>query len=278
MVKNELAMIDENWCEWTFVEFLKALEKWTINNPISNEPKSKSSNFRRDQSRAFLAEQQETGNQSRASPGARPYCCNEQHKAINCDNVQSIEEGKKILADKRLCFHCIGAKHRASDCKSRSTRKICKGGHHTSICDKKDRREPGTTANLIGDSSVIHTVVVISMRGYKFRALLDSGASHSYVLSTAIELIKATVKSTSLCQLTMLTGIGTRTMQVYEVVMRSVTGDFSLNVNVMKIEKRELLTLDNPRYSDLVKNHPHLRGVKMANSDNDFAKIQTSDH
>ena len=55
VIKNELAMIDENWCEWTFVEFLEALEKWKINNPISNEPKSKSSNFRRDQSRAFLA-------------------------------------------------------------------------------------------------------------------------------------------------------------------------------------------------------------------------------
>ena len=42
VIKSELAMIDENWCEWTFVEFLEALKKWTINNPISNEPKSKS--------------------------------------------------------------------------------------------------------------------------------------------------------------------------------------------------------------------------------------------
>ena len=25
MIKNELAMINENWCEWTFVEFLEAL-------------------------------------------------------------------------------------------------------------------------------------------------------------------------------------------------------------------------------------------------------------
>ena len=104
-------MIDENWCEWTFVEFLEALEKWKINNPISNEPKSKSSNFRRDQSRAFLAKQQETGKQSKASSGARLYRCSEQHKAINCDNVQSIEERKKMLTDKHLCFNCTGAKY-----------------------------------------------------------------------------------------------------------------------------------------------------------------------
>ena len=82
---------------------------------------------------------------------------------------------------------------------------------------------------------------------------MDSDASHSYVSSTAIELIKAKVKSMSLRQIAMLTGVETRTMQVYKVVMRSVTGDFSLNVNVTKIEKRKMLTLDNPRYSDLVK-------------------------
>ena len=144
------------------------------------------------------------------------------------------------------------------------------------------------TANLIGNSSVIHPIVVITMGGYKFRALSDSGSNHSYVSSTAIELIKAKVKSSSFRQIAMLTDVETRTMQVYEVVMRSVTGDFSLNVNVTKIEKRELLTVDNPRYSDLVKSQ-HLRGVKMEDSDtkaclpahviidaNDFAKIRTS--
>ena len=30
VIKNELAMIDENWSELTFVQFLEALEKWTI--------------------------------------------------------------------------------------------------------------------------------------------------------------------------------------------------------------------------------------------------------
>ena len=35
IIKNELAMMDGNWSEWSFVQFLEALEKWTINNPIS---------------------------------------------------------------------------------------------------------------------------------------------------------------------------------------------------------------------------------------------------
>ena len=92
VIKNELAMINNYWCEWTLVEFLEALEKWTINNPISNEP---------------------TRNRKpvEGDPGACLYCCSEQRKAINCNNVQSIEERKKIIADKRLCFNCTGAKH-----------------------------------------------------------------------------------------------------------------------------------------------------------------------
>ena len=81
------------------------------------------------------------------------------------------------------------------------------------------------TANLIGDSSVIHPIVVITMGGYKFRALLDSGSNHSYVSSTAIEVIKAKVKSSSFRQIAMLTDVETRTMQVYEIVMRSVIID-----------------------------------------------------
>ena len=30
-IKNELALIDEHWRNWTFKEFLETLEKWTIN-------------------------------------------------------------------------------------------------------------------------------------------------------------------------------------------------------------------------------------------------------
>lgn len=146
------------------------------------------------------------------------------------------------------------------------------------------------TANHIGKTTVVHPVVVVKINGLKFRALLDSGASHSYASSTAINLIKATPKSTSLRQIAMLTGITTRTMQTFDVVMESVKGEFTLNVNVTKVERRELLTLDNPKYKELLSNHLHLKGVQMDDTDdkdelpvhliigaNDFAKIRTGE-
>ena len=71
-------------------------------------------------------------------------------------------------------------------------------------------------ANQIGNLAVIHHVVVIKTNGYKFRALLDSGASHLYASATAIDLIDPSLKLTGLRQIVMLTGVTTRTTQVLE--------------------------------------------------------------
>ena len=144
------------------------------------------------------------------------------------------------------------------------------------------------TANHVGESTVIHPVVVVKIKGYKFRALLDSGASHSYMSSTAINLINT--KSTGLKQIAILTGVTTRTVQVYEVVMCAITGDFKLDVNITKVEKRELLSLENSHYNRVLDENAHLRGVHMDDDDekdqlpvhiilgaNDFAKIRTGE-
>ena len=41
VIKNELAMIDEQWSKWSFTQFLEALKKRTLNNPLSEAPRSK---------------------------------------------------------------------------------------------------------------------------------------------------------------------------------------------------------------------------------------------
>ena len=88
----------------------------------------------------------------------------------------------------------------------------------------------------------------------------------------------------------MLTGVTTRTMQVFGVVISSVTGDFELEVDVTKVNKRELLILENPRYNQLIEGNFQLNGVRMDDVDdkaklhvylilgaNEFAKIRTGE-
>ncbi|XP_068679106.1 uncharacterized protein [Montipora foliosa] len=283
-------MMDGNWSEWSFVQFLEALEKWTINNPISEAQRPKVEaihNNKREKTRVFYAKRDD-GNQTTARGCL--FCERSDHKAIDCDKVVSVEQRKKIFLDKRLCFNCTGSRHRAEDCRSKSTCQNCHARHHTSLCDRVQARKPGMTANNIGNTAVIHPVVVVKIGGYKFRALLDSGASHSYASSTAIDLINARPKSTGLRQIAMLTGITTRTMQVFGVVISSVQDEFKLEVDITKVNKRELLVLENPRYKEILEANSHLNGVRMDDDDikdrlpvhiilgaNDFAKIRTGE-
>ena len=153
VIKNELALIDGNWRDWTFKEFLKTLEKWTINNPLQGGRKQK----------AYFNQEERMH-----TPQGCVYCTSTEHRAVNCTNCEST---KSILASKLLCFNCMGP-HRAALCKSQTSCHTCKGKHHTSICEKLQMllpaREPGMTANHVGESAVIHPVVVVRVEGYKF--------------------------------------------------------------------------------------------------------------
>ena len=109
-------------------------------------------------------------------------------RLFDCHRVTSFDERKKILATKKLCFNCTGPKHRAIECNSKISCRHCAKKHHTSICDRQQAREPGMTTSQVGNSAVIHPVVIVKVLGYKYRALLDSGASHSYASSTFVNL------------------------------------------------------------------------------------------
>ena len=78
-------------------------------------------------------------------------------------------------------------------------------------------------------------------------------------------------------------------MQVYEVKMHSLSGDVDHDVNITEIEK-ELLSLENPCYKEIVQRFSHLQEVYMDDDDekelllvhlilgaNGYAKIRTSD-
>ena len=175
----------------------------------------------------------------------------------------------KILAKKKLCFNCTGPNHRAIECKSKSCCYHCAKKHHTPICYRQQACEPGMTTSQVGNSTVIHPIVIVKVAGYKFRALLDSGASHSYAWSTFVNLTKAEPKASGIRQIAMLVSVAVRVMQEYKVLMQSVTDKFSLDVNVTKVDKRELLSLENHKYKDVLAKYPHLRGVHIDDDDDD---------
>lgn len=118
-------------------------------------------------------------------------------------------------------------------------------------------------------SSVIHPVVIGDVCGHKFRALLDSRASHSYVSSTLINLTRARTVKSGMRSVATLLGVTTTKLLEYDLCLRSIKRDFELNTRVTQINKGELLTLDNTCYADRIGGYSHLYDVQLDDQSTD---------
>jgi hypothetical protein len=56
-------------------------------------------------------------------------------------------------------------------------------------------------------------------------------------------------------------------MDVYTVNVSSLNKSFEMDINVIKVEKPQLMTLKKPGYKSLLGRHPHLEGVVMDDND-----------
>ena len=55
-IKSELVRSDDDWQEWTYVELVKALKKWTERNLVQNTEKSSENNPERQRFDQYLGE------------------------------------------------------------------------------------------------------------------------------------------------------------------------------------------------------------------------------
>ena len=51
------------------------------------------------------------------------------------------------------------------------------------------------------------------------------------------------------------------------VCVEAVNGEFAMDVSVTKVDKGELLYVDNPNYTTLINSYQHLEGVQMEDKD-----------
>ena len=100
------------------------------------------------------------------------------HKSSGCEKVKGIQEFKKVLSEKKLCFNCAGSEHRASECKSKISRQICQRKHHTSRCV------------MVTQSLIFHPVVLVKVNNIICRVLLDTSAGSYYALAALFNPLK----------------------------------------------------------------------------------------
>lgn len=196
------------------------------------------------------------------------YCEDQNHRSVNCTKVTETGERRRILSEKRLCYNCTGGKHRADDCKSRLRCQKCSRKHHTSICSTREIDfNPLLIAAGMPNARMTYPVVVVEVEGVKCRALLDTGAGSSYASAALLNRISTRKRTKEVRKIEMLLGTSTREVELVTIEIGDVNRKFAMPVEVTKVDKGELLFLDNPNYEETIAKNPHLSGVVMNDRD-----------
>ena len=170
-----------------------------------------------------------------------------------------------------MCFNCTGAEHRASECRSRSSCSKCRRRHHTSICDASGESGPPNTPASGGllntatnaNKPVIYPVVIVDVNGVKCRALIDTGAGSSYASVKLLDTIKVQPQKREIRRVEMLFGTSTKLIGIYNLKLSDKNNKFHIETEITRVERNDLLTLDNPNYKQVIANYSHLDGIIM---------------
>ncbi|XP_068738114.1 uncharacterized protein [Montipora capricornis] len=203
-IRGDLVRTDDSWENWDFVKLFEALRLWIRRNPVDSIPAEevdpKSSRRKRDRSDKLFAAKQGDLKQRKCI-----YCEDTSHVSWECPKISTLDERKKFLAERHLCFNCTNSGHQASKCGNKYSCRNCGRRHHTSICD---RREPPQEVALTAANKRdgIFPVVNVKVNGIECRALIDTGAGSSYASAKLIDLLKIKPIDVKIKQIDMLLG------------------------------------------------------------------------
>ena len=270
-IRGDLVRTDPEWEKWDFAKLSEAIRLWTRRNPVDTKSNERDSGERRnqkwDRSRKLYQARGQDFN-----PKECVYCGDVSHKPSNCQKITKIEERRATLAQKNLCFNCATPNHRAAECFSKATCQHCKKRHHTSICDrnltpKDGRKDKNTLMTASGSNEGILPIIPIKVDGITCRALIDTEAGSSYASGKLIDLLKKKPCETKTRRVDMLISSQVTKLEVYDTLVESLDGDFSMSVKLTKVHKGELLTVVNLHHQQLIDSYSHLRGVKIEDLD-----------
>ena len=273
-IKAGLVRGNESWKDWGFKDLLTELKKWTDINPVEESVtenpgprKGDSLLFPPSRGSRVFKTQFKYPQQGPRGGNQCVYCEDTEHRSIDCTEVAGVDDRRKILYEKRLCFNCTGARHRADECTSKLRCQICNRKHHTSLC-QENNADALLVATGIPTTHVTYPVVIVEVQGIKRRALLDTGAGSSYASAALLDRIsKSGKRKREVRKIEMLLGTSSREVELAMIDISDVNRKSSMPVEVTKVDKGELLFLDNPRYQEMIAKYPHLSGVVMDDLD-----------
>ena len=154
------------------------------------------------------------------------HCNKKDHKSTNCKTVTKVEDRKRLLSEKKLCFNCTGVKHRAADCRNKKTCQTCKNECDSSISSQLNPMMVAT------EGSIIYPIVVVKVNNILCRALLDTGAGSSYVFSALLGKLSLRPIRRETKRTEMMMHSATRKIDVFEIEINDVSENFQFKAEV----------------------------------------------
>ena len=134
------------------------------------------------------------------------------------------------------------------------------------------------TATSAGKTAVIPPVMVV-------KAVV---AGSSYASAALLKLLNVRPYQRKVRQIEMMLGAVTKQVEIFQVQVSSTPGDVCLDTVVTKVDKNQLLSLQNPRYEQCLTKYAQLKRIEMEDKDSkdimpvhlilgasDYAKIKT---
>ena len=129
----------------------------------------------------------------------------------------------------------------------------------------------------------------MEVEGIRCRALLDTGAGSSYASATMIERLNKQPDHKQYKRIEMMMTTTSQRVETCKVKISNIKENFSLSTTLSKVDKGVLLTVPNPRYTEMISCHQYLKGVIMDDQDtkqelpvhlilgaSEYAKLKTS--
>ena len=113
--------------------------------------------------------------------------------------------------------------------------------------------------------SVTYPLIVIKVEGIICRALIDSGSGSSYVSAVLASKINKKTKQKEPKKTEMMFHTTTKWVEIFDVTIENIEGNFELKTQLNNVEKDTLLSLPNPNYLEIISHYPHLNDIKLNN-------------
>ncbi|UYV62948.1 hypothetical protein LAZ67_2002587, partial [Cordylochernes scorpioides] len=213
--------------------------------------------------------------------------CEKKHASQNCFAAKkmSLEEKRKVIREKKVCFKCLKGRHLARYCrtrvrvKQRVSHRENSESFDATVKPNEDLKKHNDCSNHVCQRNVaLQTLMlnVIAPKGTKLvRAFFDSGSQHTYILKTTAEELGLKPVTKEIVHHALFGGIQTTavTHNLYDVQLKADDENFVCKVTV-RDQSKICQALPRIPKTSLISKELEQRKINVTDHGNDNPPIE----